>query len=56
MSEAWLLATIAISYPNEVFEYLKEIDDITLKRKTISKMCDSRRIDIKIKDQFKTLR
>lgn len=56
MSEAWLLATIAINYPEEVFAYLSKIDDMTLKRKTISKICDSYRIEKQQKDKFKTLR
>ena len=56
MAEAWLLATVAIEYENEVFDYLKAIDDITLKRKTISKICDSYRFDDVSKDKFKSLR
>lgn len=56
MAEAWLLATVAIEYENEVFDYLKAIDDITLKRKTISKICDSYRFDDVSKDKFKLLR
>ena len=45
MAEAWLLSVIAITYPIDVFEYLKNTSDIALKRKTISKICDSRRIE-----------
>ena len=56
MAEAWLLATIAIAYPDEVFAYLKDTNDTTLKRKTISKMCDSFRISQSEKERFKTLR
>ena len=56
MAEAWLLATIAITFSSDVYNYLKSIDDITLKRKTISKMCDSRRIDDETKTRFKGLR
>ena len=56
MAEAWLLATIAITFPDEVFSYLKGIDDKTLMRKTISKMCDSFRIPTDVKERFKTLR
>lgn len=56
MAEAWLLATIAIEFPNEVFDYLKQTTDITLKRKTISKMCDSFRINNEQKERFKSLR
>ena len=56
MAEAWLLATIAIEYPDQVFEFLKSLDDQTLKRKTISKMCDSFRISETQKNRFKTLR
>ena len=56
MAEAWLLATVAIYYPNEVYDYLLECDDLTLKRKTISKMVDSFRIDEATKERFKGLR
>ena len=56
MAEAWLLATIAIYYPNEVYEYLLKCEDITLKRKVISKMVDSFRIDEATKERFKGLR
>ena len=56
MSEAWLLATVAIVFPNEVFDYLKDCSDLSLKRKTISKICDSYRFDNVTKDKFKSLR
>lgn len=56
MAEAWLLATIAIQYPDQVFEYLEHLDDLVLKRKTISKMCDSFRISDEQKVRFKKLR
>lgn len=56
MAEAWLLATIAISYSDGVFAYLKSINDKTLIRKTVSKMCDSFRIPVVIKTKFKTFR
>ncbi|MBO4703399.1 MAG: DNA alkylation repair protein [Bacilli bacterium] len=56
MGEAWLLATVAIYYPNEVYDYLLKCDDLTLKRKVISKMVDSFRIDEATKERFKGLR
>lgn len=56
MAEAWLLATIAISFPNEIFAFLEDLNDISLKRKTISKICDSYRFDQETKSNFKTLR
>ena len=56
MAEAWLLATVAIYYPNEIYEYLLKCEDITLKRKVISKMVDSFRIDEVTKERFKGLR
>ena len=56
MAQAWLLATIAIIYPDEIFDFLSSKADITLKRKTISKMCDSFRIREEIKTKFKSLR
>ena len=56
MSEAWLLATTAIAYPNEVYDFLKSCNDLTLKRKTISKISDSYRFDLSTKNKFKSLR
>ena len=56
MAEAWLLATTAIAYPNQIYDYLKDKADITLKRKTISKISDSFRFDQVTKDRFKSLR
>lgn len=56
MGEAWLLATVAIYYPNEIYDYLLKCDDFTLKRKVISKMVDSFRIDNATKERFKGLR
>ena len=56
MSEAWLLQTIATIYPNEIYEFLKKCSDLTLKRKTISKISDSFRFDEKTKNRFKSLR
>ena len=56
MGEAWLLATVAIYYPNEVYDCLLKCDDLTLKRKVISKMVDSFRIDEATKERFKGLR
>ena len=56
MGEAWLLATVAIYYPNEVYDYLLKCDDLALKRKVICKMVDSFRIDEATKERFKGLR
>ena len=56
MAQAWLLATVAIVYQQEVFDYLKSLQDLALKRKTISKICDSFRFDEKAKALFKSLR
>ena len=56
MAEAWLLATITIDFPDQVFDYLKKTTDQTLRRKTISKMCDSFRISDSEKARFKSLR
>ena len=56
MAEAWLLATIAIEYPDQVFEYLNQLRDAVLKRKAISKMCDSFRISEEQKQRFRSLR
>ena len=56
MAEAWLLATVAIIYPQEIYDYLKDLDDQTLKRKTISKISDSYRFTNETKERFKALR
>lgn len=56
MAEAWLLATIAITFPDEIYQFLSSTKDIALKRKTISKMCDSFRISQDTKEKFKQLR
>ena len=56
MGEAWLLATIAITYPLEVLDYLKSIDDKVLVRKTISKIVESYRVKEECKTLFKQLR
>ena len=56
MAEAWLLATVAIQYPDQVYTYLEHLDDVALKRKTISKMSDSFRISDEQKVRFKKLR
>jgi len=56
MAEAWFLATAAIYFPDEVYAYLKDLDDNVLKRKTISKMCESFRIREEDKERAKQLR
>ena len=56
MAEAWLLATVAIDFPDQVYDFLKSINDYRLIRKTISKMCDSYRINNEVKIRFKELR
>ena len=56
MAEAWLMATIAIIYEDEVYDYLAKCDDSVLKRKTISKICDSFRFNEESKNRFKSLR
>lgn len=56
MAEAWLLATIATTYPQQVFELLENLEDRKLKLKTISKICDSFRFSDEQKNKFKSLR
>ena len=56
MAEAWLLSVIAIAHEDKVFNYLKDCQDISLKRKTISKICDSFRFSEESKNRFKSLR
>lgn len=56
MGQAWLLASMAICYPEEIFNYLDKSKNITLRKKTISKIVDSFRISDEYKAKFKTLR
>lgn len=56
MGQAWLLASMAICYPEEIFNYLNESKNIALRKKTISKIVDSFRISEEYKIKFKTLR
>ena len=56
MGQAWLLATMAICYPEDVFNYLYKSNNITLRKKTISKIVDSFRISDEYKIKFKTLK
>ena len=56
MSEAWLLQSIAIVYPQQVFDLLGKLKDQKLKLKTISKISDSFRFTSEEKEKFKSLR
>ena len=56
MAEAWLLSVIALEYEDEVFKYLSVLKDDKLKRKTISKICESYRYSESSKNRFKSLR
>ena len=56
MAEAWLLSVVAIDFEDGIFDYLSSISDIKLKRKTISKICDSFRYSDSSKNRFKGLR
>ena len=56
MGQAWLLSSMAICYPEDIFDYLSKSNNITLKRKTISKIVDSFRIGDEYKTKFKSLR
>lgn len=56
MSQAWMMATAAIIYEDEVYDYLVKCDDLVLKRKTISKICESFRFNEESKNRFKGLR
>lgn len=56
MAEAWLLATIAIDYPEEIYNKLLTLKDDKLRRKTIAKIVESFRISDEMKEKFKLLR
>lgn len=57
MALAWLVAECFIKFPNETFEYLKQsgLDRWTF-NKTISKICDSRRVEPEVKTEIKIMR
>lgn len=57
MAIAWLLSICYIKYPKETSEYLDntKIDDFTY-NKTISKICDSYRVDKETKEKLKKKR
>lgn len=57
MALAWLLAECFIKFPDETLNYLKisNLDKWTF-NKTISKICDSYRVDKNVKQELKTLR
>ena len=56
MGQAWLLASMAICYPEEIYNYLAKSNNVTLRKKTISKIVDSFRISNDYKAKFKELR
>ena len=56
MGEAWFLATVAITFPEEVFAWIAKTHDSALREKTISKIVESYRIDDGMKARFKSLR
>lgn len=57
MANAWLLSKCYIYYKDKTFKYLKSgyLDEFTFK-KTISKICDSYRVDKKDKEHLKKIR
>ena len=56
MAEAWLISFAAINFPKEVYDYLSVLEDDALKRKAISKICDSYRFSDEAKEKYKSLR
>ncbi len=58
MAEAWLIAELAIFFPEDIYDYLK--NDCTLKYsitgKAVQKILDSYRISDEYKEKFKALR
>lgn len=57
MAKAWLISICYIKYPKVTFEYLKDtkIDNITY-NKTIDKIRDSKRVDVKDKSLLKNMK
>lgn len=57
MIEAWLIQTIFVKYPRKTYIFLENSDlSKKIKLKTISKICDSYRVDKEYKDKVKKLR
>lgn len=57
MANAWLLSICYIKYKEKTYNYLlnNNLDKFTF-NKTISKICDSKRVDIKDKEKLKKIR
>lgn len=57
MANAWLLSICYIKYKEKTYEFLlnNNLDKFTF-NKTISKICDSKRVDIKDKEKLKKIR
>lgn len=57
MASAWLLSICYIKYKEKTYNYLlnNNLDKFTF-NKTISKICDSKRVDIKDKEKLKKIR
>ena len=56
MAKAWLYCECCIYKPNETLQALSQLEDDTVFRYSISKINDSTRIDLKIKNRAKDLR
>lgn len=57
MAEAWLLAELAVFFPDEVIAWISGSDlKYNIAGKAIQKVCDSFRIDQVYKEKFKNLR
>lgn len=56
MAASWLLATVAIYHYPEVFSFLKGCRFPIIKKMTIRKCLDSRRISLQEKEELKSLR
>lgn len=57
MATAWLIAECFIKFPEETLVFMKKakLSEFVL-RKAISKICDSRRVDLSLKEEVKKLR
>lgn len=57
MAQAWLIAELAVTEPEKVYEYLKECClKYNITGKAVQKICDSFRISKEWKEKFKELR
>ncbi len=57
MAQAWLIAELTVFFPDEIYEWLPQSGlNYTITGRAVQKICDSYRIDTRMKVLFRTLR